>query len=697
MTKYCYDKKSLLRDDKRWFPLMGEIHYSRYPEKYWKEALLRMKAGGIDIVSAYIIWIHHEEIENEWDFSGNKDLRSFVKTIQECGLTMLLRIGPWIHGEVRNGGFPDWLIKKCPENRTNNETYFDEVKKFYSKIAQEVKGLLLEDGGPVIGIQIENEYGHCGGLCGEEGEIHMKRLLALAKECGLKAPLYTATGWGGAVTAGMLPVMGGYCDAPWDPRITEIEPSGNFVFTYERNDHAIGSDYGLGEGITFDMNKVPYLTAELGGGLQVTYKRRPVAMPKDIAAMSIAKMGSGCNLLGYYMYHGGTNPDGKLSTLEENTLSGSINDLAVKNYDFRAPLGEYGQANGTYRELRRISLFVHDYGQALCNMDTYIPQDNPLNPENFKDLRYSWRYNKEGSGYLFINNYQRHHEMKEHKNLSLKLPEELSRPDQKETPQMTVCNGEFYVLPFSRNRIYPEKAIPLCFLKGKEKSYEVYWRYDKDAKSQEPVSLENDYIILSQEASLNAFKAQCQDKSQVLIISENLIYPENGLNDGNYLLEERKNSPLILVKEVNGNIVIEKQPAKTGKEEAKAPEVKVVENPAKSDKTKTWTISVAAINQKVNNCNDLFLKIAYTGNCARLYKEGKLLADHIFMGQEHSWEIGLKRFGLDSQEFTLEIDSLKKDQGIYLEKWPDFGTSNELCRLDSIEADISILSKINLN
>ncbi|MCR4743124.1 MAG: beta-galactosidase [Treponema sp.] len=697
MTKYSYDKKSLLRDDKRWFPLMGEIHYSRYPEKYWKEALLRMKAGGIDIVSAYVIWIHHEEIEGEWDFSGNKDLRTFVKTIQECGLTMLLRIGPWIHGEVRNGGFPDWLIKKCPENRTNNEAYFAEVEKFYKKIFQQVKGLLLQDGGPIIGLQIENEYGHCGGLCGEEGQIHMQRLLSMAKEAGFNLPIYTATGWGGAVTAGMLPVMGGYCDAPWDPRTCEIEPSGNFIFTYERNDHAIGSDYGLGEGITFDMNKVPYLTAELGGGLQVTYKRRPVAQPKDIAAMSIAKMGSGCNLLGYYMYHGGTNPDGKLTTLEENTASGSINDLPVKNYDFRAALGEYGQANGTYRELRRIALFIHDFGQELCEMDTYIPEDNPLNPQNFKDLRYSWRYNKSGSGYLFINNYQRHHEMAQHNNLKIKIPEQLQRNGLSESPELTVCKGDFYILPFSSSKDYPKNAIPLCLLQGKNKSYPVYWRYPKDCKSKEAVSFEADSIILSQEASLNAQKVICTDKSQALLISQGLLYPENGEWDGNYLLEERSKNELILLKEINGEMTIKILPENKGKEEVKAPEVKVLEETTLSDTTKCWKISVAAVDKKVIECNDVFLKINYCGNCARLYQKGKLLADHIFMGQNYPWEIGLKRFGLNGLEFTLEIDCLKKGQGIYLEEWPDFGSSNKLCKLNSISSEYSFLRKINLN
>ena len=291
---YTFDNISLMRDGVRWFPVMGEIHYSRYPEEYWKEALLKMKAGGVDIVSSYVIWIHHEEIENEWDWTGVRNLRKFVQTVSECGLTMFLRVGPWVHAEVRNGGFPDWLCEKCGnKTRTNDEAYFAEVQKYFSAIFDQVKDLMHKDGGPIIGIQVENEFGHCGGLCGPEGEKHMKRLTKMLRDTGFDVPYWTATGWGGAVTAGLLPVMGGYCDAPWDQRPTEIEPSGNFVFTHERNDHAIGSDFGLGEGITFNMEDFPYLTAELGGGLQVTYKRRPVPTAKDIAAMSVVTMGSG--------------------------------------------------------------------------------------------------------------------------------------------------------------------------------------------------------------------------------------------------------------------------------------------------------------------------------------------------------------------------------------------------------------------
>ena len=111
MAEYGYNHLYLTKDKKPWFPIMGEIHYSRYPKAYWKESLWKMKAGGIDIVSCYVIWIHHEEIEGEYDFTGSRDLQSFVQAVKECGLKLILRIGPWAHGEVRNGGFPDWLLK----------------------------------------------------------------------------------------------------------------------------------------------------------------------------------------------------------------------------------------------------------------------------------------------------------------------------------------------------------------------------------------------------------------------------------------------------------------------------------------------------------------------------------------------------------------------------------------------------------
>lgn len=727
MTVYSYDSKSLLRDGKRWFPVMGEIHYSRYPNQYWKEALLKMKAGGVDLISSYVIWIHHEEIEGEWDFSGWRNLREFVQTVQACGLTMILRIGPWIHGEVRNGGFPDWLLAKHGDLcRTNNEAYFADVAAFYRKTFEQVQDLLLKNNGPIIGVQIENEYGHCGGLTGQAGEAHMKRLTALAKDIGFDVPLYTATGWGGAVTAGLLPVMGGYCEAPWDPRVTEIEPSGNYVFTYERNDHAIGSDFGLGKGVTFDIQSVPYLTAELGGGLQVSCKRRPVSRPRDIGAMSLAKMGSGCNLLGYYMYHGGTNPEGRLSTLEESKGTGSLNDMSVKNYDFRAPLGEYGWRNGAYDEIKLISLFVHDFGSSLCEMVSVIPEKNPAHPQNYTDLRFAWRFdttspNARTCGFLFVNNFQRRKNLASHDGVRFTVPAECGGHA---FPLLDIYDGDFFVLPFNlpvgKSRLKTAAVSPLCVLHTSHmqdvsvfytaahladlpKDYHMYTSssvhtvanadtrlYQFDSPQEDTSTV----ITLSRQDALHAHVAHA-DGTDYLLITPHTFYSDSA-DDIWWLadfgaVEEFKTFPalpstpagFVGVQTESGFTRYERAHDAVAAAKSSAPAVACTLS-AKTEHGATYAVHVCDWSQTA--LEDLALVVHYAGNAARLYQNGTLLDDAFFVGaqEEFAWKIGLKRWGKGAADFTLELDALQKDAPIFLESWPVFDASS-VCELYRIE------------
>ena len=331
-AEYSYCRDYLIKNGKPWFPVMGEMHYSRYRKEWWEESLRKIKAGGVSVVSAYVIWIHHEEEENVIDFVGCRDIGTFVRLCRKVGLSVFLRIGPFVHGEVRNGGFPDWIIEREKEGmaiRCNNEEYLGYVRRFWKKVYAQVDGCMEKDGGPVIGIQIENEYGHVGGLQGPEGEAHIRTLTAMAKEIGFDVPLYTATGWGGACIGDLLPVMGGYCEAPWDQRTCEIEPNANFVFSHTRNDALIACDHHVENANSYNEEDFPFLTAELGGGLQVTMHRRPVAKGCDVGAMSTVKMGSGAGLLGYYMYHGGSNPKGKLSTGDQLRFQRA--DPAVRN------------------------------------------------------------------------------------------------------------------------------------------------------------------------------------------------------------------------------------------------------------------------------------------------------------------------------------------------------------------------------
>src|SRR6202042_3382814 len=103
-----------------------------------------------------------EEIEGKFDWSGQRDLRKFVSLCRELKMPMMLRIGPWDHGEVRNGGFPDWLLTKGFKLRGDDPGYLAEVQTLYQEIGKQLNGLLWKDGGPVIGIQVENEYGDDG-------------------------------------------------------------------------------------------------------------------------------------------------------------------------------------------------------------------------------------------------------------------------------------------------------------------------------------------------------------------------------------------------------------------------------------------------------------------------------------------------------------------------------------------------------
>lgn len=713
MAEFSFDTKSMLRDGKRWFPIMGEIHYSRYPEQYWKEALLKMKEGGVDLISSYVIWIHQEEVENEYDWSGQRNLRKFVEIIRDCGLLMILRIGPWSHGEVRNGGFPDWLLKKCPDARkTNDDRYFREVEKFYKAVYEQVKGLLLKDGGPIIGVQIDNEYGHCGGLKGEEGERHMLHLKELACATGFDVPIYTATGWGGAITAGMLPVMGGYCEAPWDARITEIEPSGNFVFTYERNDHAIGSDLGTNDRfITFDPAKFPYLTAELGGGIQPTFKRRPVAWPRDIGAMSLAKLGSGCNLLGYYMYHGGQNPEGRLTTLEENTATGYPNDLCIKNYDFRAPLGEYGVPCATYGEIKLYTLFIQDFGESFAATDTSIPKDNPVEPDNFTDLRTSWRYTTcpdcgKKTGYVFVNNYQRRRMMAAHNSVVLKSDDAGAK-----FPAVDIANGDFFFLPFNMKvaggLLRTSLATPLCVLNNARPAYVFYsaaapsgGERQKEstvcASRDAPASLyqfegavpDCDIVTLSREDALNAHKV-ISEGCVYLVVTNATLYQEK--RDGKTAVHLQSDEAVSfmtypqLKKTPDG---FKAEGTKSGftlytseNEAPAAPKVSFKKTD-ENDKTVTYTLSSDAWSDSLE---DVFIDIRFDGNCARLFEGGRLIDDALFLGRSIPWTVGLKRYGRGAHEFTLEIDALAKGAPIFLEDWPDFGsTARSVKRLVSV-------------
>lgn len=524
MTTFGWNRQFLQKDGRPWLPVMGEFHFSRYRAQDWERELRKMRVGGVEIVSTYVIWIHHEEIRGEFDFTGCRDLRRFLLAAQRAGLYVFVRPGPWAHAEARNGGFPDWLADPGSgiRARTDDPAYLACVRAFWEQIAAQCRGLLLKDGGPVIGLQIENEYGHAGGLTGPEGLAHMRTLTALAGELGFTVPYVTATGWGGALTGGLLPVMGAYCDAPWAGTAKELPANANFVFTHRRNDGLIACDHRAGQELSFDEGGFPYLTAELGGGLQVTAHRRPVATGRDTGAMALVKLGSGANLLGFYMYHGGSNPAGKRTTLQESRATGYANDLPEINYDFNAPIRQFGTISDSYRELRLLALFLADFGSDLAPLPAGM--DPGQDPEDCHTLRLSWRHDQ-NHGYLFVNNYQRLRTMAAH--LGVTLTGRCDAPV--EFPPIDIRPGEFFFLPYRMALggavLHSALATPLCRLDGGAEPVFVFYG-DRAPQFSWETTAQAALLHLTRAEALQAAKIRLD--RDYLVLAEDFVWEEDG-------------------------------------------------------------------------------------------------------------------------------------------------------------------------
>ncbi|MFI8946037.1 beta-galactosidase [Streptomyces sp. NPDC053750] len=393
----------LMRGDRPWFPVMGEFHFSRYPRDGWREQLLSIRAGGIDVVATYLFWHHHEEHRGDFRFDGNRDIRAFLEQVADCGLDAVVRIGPWSHGEARHGGFPEWVQHSHTRTRTNDPAYLELVRPYYERISSELDGLFHAQGGPIVAVQIENEL--------YDQPEHLRTLKNMAHDAGITPPLWTATAWGMADLPAdeFLPLYAGYPESPWD----DAHPGWarhnrtHYFFTPLRDDHTVGADLRrkptAGEGP--DLDRHPYATCELGGGVQVTYHRRPRVTADDVAALALTKIGCGSAWQGYYMYQGGSHVTDAATTMQESLDTGYPNDVPIVSYDFQAPLGEYGQVRPVYGLLRLQHHLLAAAGRELAPMPLIAPDRTPEGLDDRDTLR--WAVRTDGaSGMLFVNTHQ---------------------------------------------------------------------------------------------------------------------------------------------------------------------------------------------------------------------------------------------------------------------------------------------------
>lgn len=432
-------------DGRPWMPVMGEFHYSRCPRAEWRTELLKMAAGGVDVVASYVFWNHHEEVRGQFTWDDQRDLRQFVTLVAEVGLLFYLRPGPWVHAEARLGGLPDWLVADGPV-RCNDAGYLAHVDRFYWEIGAQLRGLLWCDGGPVIGLQLENEYDQTGPGRGAE---HIEALRHTALRHGLTVPLYTVTGWPtlDIPAQEVIPVSGAYADGFWSGSAEALPASGVFLFDTSRAIGEMGNVGGTPAAGLIDKSHYPFFLAEAGGGMHVSYHRRPAVTTDDVAATALVQVGSGANLYGYYMYHGGANPPALVpgATLNETQDTGYPNDVPVIGYDFRAPLGQYGQVRASYGRLRCLHQFMAAFGADVAAMDAVLPAERAASPADATRLRAALR----GAGdeaFLFVNNHVRHHPQPDFPDVQFEVATSQGTARLPLAP-VTVPSGAYFIWP----------------------------------------------------------------------------------------------------------------------------------------------------------------------------------------------------------------------------------------------------------
>ncbi|KAK6930724.1 Glycoside hydrolase 35, catalytic domain [Dillenia turbinata] len=294
-----YDHRAIIIDGRRRMLISAEIHYPRATPEMWPDLIYKSKEGGADVIQTYIFWNGHEPVKGQYNFEGRYDIIKFVKLIGSSGLYLHLRIGPYVCAEWNFGGFPVWL-RDIPgiEFRTDNKPFKEEMERFVKKIVDMMREEMLFSwqGGPIIMLQIENEYGNVEGSYGQRGKEYVNWAAAMAL----------------GLDAGVPWVMCRQSDAP-DVIINSC--NGFYCDGFKPN------SYGK-----------PALWTENWTGWFTAWGGRVLHRPVEDIAFAVARFFQhGGSFHNYYMYFGGTN---------FGRTSGG--PLYTTSYDYDAPIDEYG-------------------------------------------------------------------------------------------------------------------------------------------------------------------------------------------------------------------------------------------------------------------------------------------------------------------------------------------------------------------
>ncbi|KAK8551286.1 hypothetical protein V6N12_039934 [Hibiscus sabdariffa] len=321
------------KDGKSFQIIGGDLHYFRVLPEYWEDRLLRAKALGLNTIQTYIPWNLHEPEAGKLVFEGIADLVSFLKLCQKLDLLVMLRAGPYICGEWDLGGFPAWLLSIFPDVRlrSSDPAYLQKVEGWWGVLLPKVAPLLYGNGGPIIMVQIENEFGSYG-----DDKVYLRHLVKLARgHLGEDIILYTTDGGSReTLKKGTIQGHGVFAavdfttgDNPWP------------IFKLQKEFNSPG--------------KSPPLSSEFYTGWLTHWSEKMARTDADFTAAALEKIMLKNGSVVLYMAHGGTNfgfYNGANTGVDESDYKPDLT-----SYDYDAPISESGDVeNAKFKAIRRV-------------------------------------------------------------------------------------------------------------------------------------------------------------------------------------------------------------------------------------------------------------------------------------------------------------------------------------------------------
>ena len=331
---------SFMLDGEPFVVKAAELHYPRIPRPYWEHRIQMCKALGMNTVCMYVFWNIHEQEEGKFDFSGQNDIAEFCRIAHENGMYVIVRPGPYVCAEWEMGGLPWWLLKKKDIRLREPDPYFlERVEIFMEKVGEQLAPLTVQNGGPIIMVQVENEYGAYG-----EDKEYVAAIRDIVRRSGFGDVALFQCDWASNFTLNALD------DLLWT------------------------INFGTGADIDAQFRRLrelrpdaPLMCSEFWSGWFDKWGARHETRPADVMVAGIDEMLSKGISFSLYMTHGGTS----FGHWAGANSPGFAPD--VTSYDYDAPINEYGHPTGKYHLLR----------ETLCK---YSDAELPDVPEPVAEL-----------------------------------------------------------------------------------------------------------------------------------------------------------------------------------------------------------------------------------------------------------------------------------------------------------------------